>query len=1371
MKFDHDDVSNDNIDNSDGFDGNYDNDDGTDDDNNIIKNEEEYYDGNYDNNSDDDNDGNYDNNNSDTDNDANDNDDDDKDIVKNEEDYDDDENDDNNDNDNDHDNDNDVIIKNEEESYNDEHNIMNDHNHSYYYYEQIGAPTLLYRNIGSYTIHDEIMDHHSTLSLSNSEYLKYFCQTYQKNLSEKKNNEIDDENNNDNNNNDDNTNRIISVRKTKYNKLKRYLDNRNVGSGGISGYDVIGSTYHFIKSIQSLYQTYSRYYYPMDYNQIRPSILQSNLLSNKRFHKFFIHSNNWTNDLPIWIKSLSSNNKNNTTSYDIRTLRIHHHDNDDDNKPLRKRIMNPNNEDDEEESLQHQTRKRIKTTTSTNHNSSNTSLATSDKQDDDDESDQQSFNWLVDANSQALHETNMSQDNSIGQNPDKVTTDVLLSMNEIDQIIQSRLDRVNNTNIHYQNDENALFDIHLQQINEKRAIMLYDSCIIKKQLQSKLRHTIQGRHQLNEVYRMTQMVHHDHHTFDSNYYIPCQCRNRIQQNKKLRRPSKKLTTKNDDDNASTNDSIGGSIIGEEPSISEKRLHQTFMYERERINYSDTSYLAPFHHNVDLLEMSLDDYHTIRQPNTYNNSQQQQQHDTTTTNNRAIKEDPYQHDQSTISIHDYHSPMKYGNCIVIIPCACSYCINQQNVMLQQKCILHPVGPLLDHVKVSYLSLPNNKMTTKTKTSSGSKIFDADGSSSHYMNVDSVIRQLIQCGGCENDITIGSIHNMFIARTDIHYTIFRIEFGKSTNRRLRSKDTSCLNIAHIIKLYCIDLRIISSVQSPYAKITTPSYIPVDMTSHPKYGNKTLGGTMLTDCNIAIVYQNNITKDQNTIHHVFVNENSMETIGEHTIRNLQSISYIDFTSHHPMMLWSASQSYIRPTLSTNMIYQSSRIGHGTSLYSIDLRTNIGTFQWSPSHEGYMPDGIHSISGIKTDWDNEYCLWVSSISAGKTWEIDVRMPFRVVTSWSLPYAATSDEVGLTHVSPHGLYGAGTLFWKQPSYYHKKSTTNTDDRHRLDYAMCSVGKTPNTYSFHMYNRPQSHPILDTDHIECVAHPNLYNTFGNKSKYLATSSIFVLPDISSDIFTCGIGGFRCPVNAFVDNVNDIGYNNNMELNELLVVVTMTNKGDLYTQTLAASKSNETKSTSFDGLPLGCSVVPVKEECTTPTERNDVRSPYKLSVSLSNTFPVPSKAIHHSQSTIGSSFQSDAIYLPRWDNELKTSDDGDSLNNDIVDDDDDDSMIDVRNNNVGFGSDNYMKMGKDPESEAQSSSNLLLRKSLLVNPEYEISKTMDRYILQESIVEKNMYESEQCRSDITSSLLQSAWRDDDDSNTSSDDDDVYDGNMD
>jgi len=600
-------------------------------------------------------------------------------------------------------------------------------------------------------------------------------------------------------------------------------------------------------------------------------------------------------------------------------------------------------------------------------------------------------------------------------------------------------------------------------------------------------------------------------------------------------------------------------------------------------------------------------------------------------------------------NDEDDPRRFGNCLVAVPCPCPYCCccrrrrrssetgetttkedddkeesdggAKDGSALQPSpspswYLLYPTGPLLNVVRLSQLVFPRDSSTSSSngKTAAEEAI---------HLDVGDGIRQLVKCGVEHDD-------GAYVARTNSQCTVFAIAWDATAAPPLRSPGggsgsgdgaaaTSsppggcrrCWGIeaAKLKQLHRIDLRSFA-VQKPM-----PSYRPVDVACHPKYGRRSW-----TAYKIAILSESSIhgNEQRNVVHHVDASPRDA-TIARHAVANLQRISKIDFCQSHPMVLWAAARSYVRPALAGHYLSKFPRIGHGDSLFSIDLRTNRAAFQWSPSAEDYMVEGVHSVSGVATDWNKDHAVWVSSASAGRTWEIDARMPCRVVTAWSLPHAC--DGVG-ANLPATGFHGAGTLF-SQPQYNAAGGACKIPLDH---FPMLSVGLTPSTtFGIHLYQRPLVLPHFQTRSVECAAGPGLAFL---KDTSIAASSVFVLPDVSRDVFTCGLAPIPVPASRYLspEDLATMGFHDRDSVGPVLCSVTMTNKGDLYVNSLLESRASFRRSQIDSGLPVGSAAIPL------PTTLSNLElgqsplpsRPSRFRVRLVNELPLTSSAITFKQ---------------------------------------------------------------------------------------------------------------------------------------------------
>lgn len=123
----------------------------------------------------------------------------------------------------------------------------------------------------------------------------------------------------------------------------------------------------------------------------------------------------------------------------------------------------------------------------------------------------------------------------------------------------------------------------------------------------------------------------------------------------------------------------------EHNITQVGVGQTRMYDRERCNRSDPAYLAPFD-LATLREVVSDDI-----------------------GSRVHRSEgcaKFQTEMDAIAGDDPNAPRHFGNCLLAFSCQCSVC-SAATSMAATPCLLHPVGPLQDRVRLSFLLLPHGK----------------------------------------------------------------------------------------------------------------------------------------------------------------------------------------------------------------------------------------------------------------------------------------------------------------------------------------------------------------------------------------------------------------------------------------------------------------------------------------------------------------------------------------------------------------------------------------------------------------------------------------------------------------------------------------
>jgi hypothetical protein len=142
-------------------------------------------------------------------------------------------------------------------------------------------------------------------------------------------------------------------------------------------------------------------------------------------------------------------------------------------------------------------------------------------------------------------------------------------------------------------------------------------------------------------------------------------------------------------------------------------------------------------------------------------------------------------------------------------------------------------------------------------------------------------------------------------------------------------------------------------------------------------------------------------------------------------------------------------------------------------------------------------------------------------------------------------------NMSSGDLHGGGTLL-----HLPRHRDYSDDDVIRPIY---SVDKSFGAFGFNMYQQPLTRPLLGTDSLELLS-----GTMDGTVR----SAVFLLPDVSRSVFTCGLTAIRNELSSFLtsEHCSDLGYSQDPEMAQS--VVTMTNNGDLYCHTLLECSDGE-----------------------------------------------------------------------------------------------------------------------------------------------------------------------------------------------------------
>ena len=603
----------------------------------------------------------------------------------------------------------------------------------------------------------------------------------------------------------------------------------------------------------------------------------------------------------------------------------------------------------------------------------------------------------------------------------------------------------------------------------------------------------------------------------------------------------------------------GRAHGGESSDAELGRQLSRAFDRERLDLADPAYLAPF-------PTASVEWAGRRDP----------------------PEDASNAYRPFVASHqDYpNDPRSYGNTLLAVPCACPACRSHGGPV--SWFVLQPCGPLLEWVALFLLRFPVDDASLDDAGDDQQEGAGAGAGADTVLDLEDPIRQLCQCGT-----------STYVARTSAQCIIFTVQFHSSGPDELQV----CGKRGILKLLHRIDLRPVPSSRGH------PYYRPSWVACHPRYGNA------YADANLVAVWEDAaFTAQRNTLLHIQADSSSSSSCRttRHTVSNLQDVSQIDFSAHQPMVLWSVARSHVRPGLARKHLGLAPHVGHGHSLYSIDLRCDCAAFQWSPSAAKYEPEGTHSLSGLWTDWSTDHSLWVASISARTTWELDSRMPCRPVSAWSLPHAC--DDRGPVPPSRGGLHGAGTLFARPIRDPAVVATTAQP--------ILSVALTPGAWGVHLYQRPVHGPRFRTQPLECAAHPGLASALGDETVSVASSSVVRLPDVSDRVFTCGLACLSVPVDQILsEGALDRLVYDRRDVDSVLCVLSFASSGDLYCQALLESRASYRRGRACESLPLGVSAVAVDDLDVGATQTDGPSSTAgRLVFRLGNEWPRPNSAV-------------------------------------------------------------------------------------------------------------------------------------------------------
>eukprot|EP00536_Pseudo-nitzschia_multiseries_P009213 jgi/Psemu1/200166/e_gw1.252.8.1 len=497
----------------------------------------------------------------------------------------------------------------------------------------------------------------------------------------------------------------------------------------------------------------------------------------------------------------------------------------------------------------------------------------------------------------------------------------------------------------------------------------------------------------------------------------------------------------------------------------------------------------------------------------------------------------------IPFNDPHEGLSQGNALLTVPCPCHSCSRSG----QGYILLHPKGDCLERLCVSSLIPPlgqSNDGDIDNENNRAQLNGDSVASQLNEICLDDNILEIRQCGTWHGNTP----ECLLSVRTGTHISLVNVRcktFEWKTQQQCDIGTPECCGCYVLREIERLDLRSFSP--------KLPSFRPISLASHPRYGNA------FTPSRFAFVSQStgsSVSTFYNVIHSCVV-AGERVTANRHDINNLRSITLIDFSNQNPMCLWSAASSYIRPALAPGTMSKMNRLakspfGLGSSLFTIDLRHNSAAFQWSPSAEEMMTEGVHSINGISTDWTRENVVFVTSSSAGKTWEIDGRMPCRAVNTWSL--TSICEEYRSITLPEKSFHGKPSLLTRPIALRSAIGDERSNSNDNPDPPIIKVDTDSRANGIHLFQKPLRKPRFQTDSLECIGTAGLDAT---DTASIATSSYFDLIDVSEDTFTCGVSSIRLPLSQFVGLEENIWPQYRKQKLNVLCTLTMKNNGDIY----------------------------------------------------------------------------------------------------------------------------------------------------------------------------------------------------------------------
>lgn len=521
------------------------------------------------------------------------------------------------------------------------------------------------------------------------------------------------------------------------------------------------------------------------------------------------------------------------------------------------------------------------------------------------------------------------------------------------------------------------------------------------------------------------------------------------------------------------------------------------------------------------------------------------------------------------------PQFYGNNLKLLPCNCQYCQGKNKKGSPSCALLFSKG---QSVSVNPIHLPQ-------KYSS-----NADHGLSRQVDVEANVMQIESC--CDvRDISTLPNETLQIVRTSRDVSILLCEAVDDEDHTSCTRDYTLSFIASL----------------DYHMESAP-LMPIDIATR-QYNSTLHGGTIPTFATVCKSSEDLVfgARGPNTIHYTTCGGKNYSKIQtkRHSIDNLSSISQIEFSGLHPLVLWSAARSSTQqPLIKGQVHWKRPQLGYGHSLHSIDLRSNKANFVWSPSNDEFVPGGLHSVCSIfQESHKNPHSLYVSTASAeGKVYHIDARMPSRTICSWSM--GGMLDEDNIINSST-GIYGAGSIL----------TTPLIMTEQGIEDSLLPIingKKEPNAKGFSMHHRPKQAGLFHTKNLESVASTTKeLDVLGTFSK----TSFHPFPTSSTSKFTTGLASFYTDMPSILttESMDSNGFDK--ESQKALCVITTDSRGDILSHTFAVcGEDEELQVKGIRDAPLGTTSVSLKGG----TETKQKSSSNVLSWQLSNLYTTNTK---------------------------------------------------------------------------------------------------------------------------------------------------------